>query len=160
MKLWSRVRLFFAGLARRVRRRAQPTSPDRFRVAARLHALGKPDATAVEWERFAVELAADAYWQGVARGIHRGQGRPLAEEERLHAWQLTRGRPWLVEALAGRDPADPLRGVPAAERRAFVEALGRATAAGVDIRLSVAEPGSPHAGPQGRGEGPPVRSRK
>lgn len=139
---WLRAQL--ARLERLLRRRRRVEAlpaPLRFREAARLFRLQRPRASADEWEAFALQLACQAHDAGLARGFDRGRGVPPAEEERRHGWAASDGRPELVMALDGRDPRDPLRGVPPEERLEFADQIARAQRAGVQLHLELRPPG-------------------
>ena len=128
-------------LFRRERPKPLAPAPRRFQEAVRLFRLQRPEATHVQWEAFALQLACQAHDEGLARGYDRGRGVPPAEEERRHGWAPSDGRPELVMALDGRDPRDPLRGVPPEERLEFADQIARAQRAGVQLHLELRPPG-------------------
>lgn len=144
MNLWQKFRTRLTRLFRRAAKPPEVELPGRFEEAVQLFRLQRPEAGPDEWQAFALQLAAQAYDQGLARGADRARGISPEEEARRHGWSARDGSVRLAKALAGRDPADPLAGVSQEDRQRFAEEISRAVRLGVELRLETAPPGPRH----------------
>jgi len=136
MSHMSRIKIRVARAIDRVAARFYegPTPPARLAEQARLFLLSRPDATSLDWELFASELAASAYRDGFTRGVEallrrrEPESFPLddAADRERHEWALQEQSEAMARHLDGDGEGDPLAGVPPHERAAAFDEIGRA----------------------------------
>lgn len=131
MSLMSRARRVLRRLLARAsdRSRDGPGLPVRYADEARLFLLANPGVTALDWEAFALSLAAAAYRDGFDAGERERLDlppiallHPADAEARERSLREVAG---LRELLDGDGDGDALRGLPLEERALAAANLGR-----------------------------------